>query len=313
MRFVTGKQRIPFSKLILFGVGIHLAVALYTYIAWELTGDDYALNLFFRYQGTIYFVACSSIELGMSLFAWRQFSPGEPLRRAWSLITMAAACHFAGGVFQHLLGSDSRLNPLRYCCGYLLETIPAESLHQFGLLVSGPLAMIFLGGGLWVVLRIYSRLGLLVRLTKIDFVLLFIVILYTLRFVYELIEWFRISAVTLTLNNVFSWASDPLLCLLLLEAIYIRRAVINMGGGLIARCWGAFTVAIFITSVGDIGLWDMSHGYLSAGLSALTWYVWFLASAAFALAPTYQVEVLIKAHERLEEKKEDEVWQFSAF
>jgi len=68
-----------------------------------------------------------------------------------------------------------------------------------------------------------------------------------------------------------------------------------MGWGLIARCWFSFTAAIFLTSLGDIGLWAWSKGFLSHGFEAASWYVWFLASAAYALGPAYQLKAMLHA------------------
>jgi hypothetical protein len=56
-----------------------------------------------------------------------------------------------------------------------------------------------------------------------------------------------------------------------------------------------FTAAIFLTSVGDIGLWASSKGYLPHFLEVASWYVWFLASAAYALGPAYQSQAMLGA------------------
>jgi hypothetical protein len=87
----------------------------------------------------------------------------------------------------------------------------------------------------------------------------------------------------------------PLLSLLLIEAVLVRRFSLRMGGGLIAQCWGAFTAAILVTFVGDVAVWLFAHGPVPVPLNATSWYVWFLASAAYALAPAYQVEACRRA------------------
>jgi len=84
------------------------------------------------------------------------------------------------------------------------------------------------------------------------------------------------------------WLSDPLLSLLLVEGILVRRSVIRMGQGLVAKCWGMFVLGIVITSAGDAAIWASSHGLLSESITALSWYMWFVAAAAFASAPAYQ-------------------------
>jgi hypothetical protein len=88
------------------------------------------------------------------------------------------------------------------------------------------------------------------------------------------------------------WLSDPFLSLLLIEAILVRRSVIRMGQGLVAKCWGMFVLAILITSAGDASIWAANHSLLSERVTALTWYIWFFAAAAFASAPAYQLAAI---------------------
>jgi hypothetical protein len=82
---------------------------------------------------------------------------------------------------------------------------------------------------------------------------------------------------------------------LLLEAILIYRSASNMGWGLIPRCWVAFTAAIFLTSLGDMGLWAWAKGYLPQALVVMSWHVWFAAGACFALGPAYQLQAILQA------------------
>ena len=86
-------------------------------------------------------------------------------------------------------------------------------------------------------------------------------------------------------HKMLGWASDPRLSILLFEAILIRRSAIETGWGLLAKSWGSFAAGIFLTSLGDMGLWASANSYLPWPYSSVTWYVWFLASAAFALGP----------------------------
>jgi hypothetical protein len=57
----------------------------------------------------------------------------------------------------------------------------------------------------------------------------------------------------------------------------------------------AFTAAIFLTSLGDMGLWAWAKGYLSPAMVALSWHVWFVAGACFALGPAYQLQAIAQA------------------
>jgi hypothetical protein len=268
-------------QLILLGTGIHLFIALLIYLAWVATGNDLWIISFFNYQGALFFLLCSGIGFGVSLMVWRQFSPGDAMRPAWFLIFLSFALRLSGDVLTHLLSINSSSSPM--------------ALKELGQVVGGPGAMVLLAGGLLLVLRMYRRLGLLARLTVFDYVLVGAVTAYTLRFAYDLLEWQSDSPAPVTILKAIKWLSDPLLSLLLFEAIFIRRSVIRMGSGLISRCWGAFTAGIFFTSVGDMGLWAVAQGYLNWPQSSITWYVWFLASAAYALGPAYQAEAMSRA------------------
>jgi hypothetical protein len=53
-----------------------------------------------------------------------------------------------------------------------------------------------------------------------------------------------------------------------------------------------FVLAIVITSIGDAAIWADNHGFLSSSMTALSWYIWFVAAAAFASAPAYQLAAI---------------------
>jgi hypothetical protein len=185
--------------------------------------------------------------------AFQQFSPGEPMRAAWMLVTVASFYRFTGLVFSQILSVRSYLNPL-----LLISGAPDESLlltcRRFGLIVSGPLHMAVLGVGLFLILRVLRRFGILSRPRPLDLLLISCVLAFTVRQVYEIVNWLRITPAPYDLHKVLGWASDPLLSILLIEAILIRRSALLTGWGLLAKSWRAFAVAIFLTSLGDVGL-----------------------------------------------------------
>ncbi len=295
MRKVSSLMRdTSLPQLIWLGTGLHLFIALLSYLTWMATGNELWITLFFRYQGSLFFLLSGGIGLWLSLAVWRQFSPGDAMKPAWLLIFLSFVCHFSGDLLTHLLSVNSSLNPRLYLTGGWNEQ-SAWALKEWGQVIGGPGAMVLLAGGLMLVLRVYRRLGLLARLAAFDYALLGAVAAYTMRFIYDLLRWQAESTATVTILKAISWLSDPLLSLLLFEAILIRRSVIRMGSGLISRCWGAFTAGIFLTSVGDMGLWAAAQGYLKWPLSSITWYIWFLASAAYALGPAYQAQALSRA------------------
>jgi hypothetical protein len=289
------KQRIFIPKLILFATGTHLAIAGFTWTEWLLTGNDTWINTFFQYQGKLFFLVFSGLEAGLSFYIWRHFFRGDALRQAWLMISLSGCAHLVGSILTNLLGTNPTVTPNVQVYALWLGADLSEKLYRYGTVIGGPLQMLLLAIGLYLVIRLYKRLGMLARLSRVDYILFGIVLLYTLRFVFEVVKWNLESTDPVTVTKIITWTSDPLLSLLLLEAIFLRRSVISMGGGLIAKCWGAFTAGIFLTSLGDMGLWAISHGFLSWPTSSLTWYIWFLASAAYTLGPAYQVEALRRA------------------
>jgi hypothetical protein len=173
--------------------------------------------------------------------------------------------------------------------------------QQLGWTLGGPAGMLVLAVALFFVLRLYKRLGLLSRLAVLDYAILVIVTAYG---VYVAVTVLRVQLHThepVTLDKLLHWSGDPLISLLLFEAVLIRRAIVDMGWGFIAKCWGAFAVAILLTSLGSMGQWAANFGYLPWPRNAIVWYVWYPVSAAFALGPAYQLEAIWKAEARRDE------------
>ena len=286
MKFSRSLPSIP--QLIVAVTAVTLAVGVGAAVAWQRTGHNTVINTFFHYPGALFLISAAAVELWLSWFSWRQFSSRETMRHAWFLIMLAAAMHLTGSVFSQVLGVDSYLNPLMYCDVPWVDAA-SESFRQIGLLIGGPLQMTMLACGLLFMLRVYRRSGLLARLTFSDGLLITLLAFYTFREAWQVVEFIRAGKM-FTAYQIIAWTSDPLLIVLLFEAICIRRAVLAMGRGLIAMCWGAFAAAIGLTALGDIGIWATWNGYLPGIAASLGWYVWFLAGAAYALGPAYQVE-----------------------
>lgn len=261
--------RLP--RLIALGTALVLAAGAAACVAWWRSGDPAWMLAFFSGPGAVFFLGCGLLETWLSFQCWRRFSPGDLLRPAWLLIFATAVVQVAGAIVNQLLG--------------------AQEIGQ----LFGPIQMILLACALWFVLKACRRNGILGRLRTVDFALLTLVVAYT--------AWFFVTIVfrpphggrPLSAPTFISWSSDPLLCVLLFQAILIRRSTANMGFGLISRCWLSFTAAIFLTSVGDISLWAWAEGYLPYALVVASWFVWFLPSAAYALGPAYQLIAMLRA------------------
>ncbi len=266
---------------------IQTALGIGALISWRVTGVVAIVVDFFHYEGAIFFVLAGVAEIGFSYFCWRQFSKGETLGTAWCWIVVASVAHFTGAVLSQILGINSYLNPL-VVAHIAAKPALLESIRQIGLIVGGPVQMALLARGLWLLLGVYRQSKLFCRLTGSDWFMITVLILYTVR------EAWQVAAL-LVLGKAFNvyeaalWASNPLLIMLLIEAICIRRSLLSMGWGLIAKCWAAFVAAIVLTALGNIGIWATWNG-LAWPWSSITWYVWFLASGAYALGPAYQVQ-----------------------
>jgi len=280
-------------RIILISVALLLAAGVAARAAWWRTGDEAWLRLFFSYPGALFFIACSALEVWLSFRCWREFSAGDLLRPAWLLIMVSAALQLAGGLLNQIFGLDSRLNPLTRLEPRRAHDLIAASARLGQLF--GPFYMAFLACGLLYVLKACRRNGILGRLRSIDLALLALVVIYTANYFATVVFAPEHGGRVLGPATIISWSSDPLLCVLLFQAILIRRSLANMGLGLVSRCWLSFTAAIFLTSVGDIGLWAWSRGYLPQALVMASWYVWFLPSAAFALGPAYQLLAMLRA------------------
>lgn len=120
----------------------------------------------------------------------------------------------------------------------------------------------------------------------------------------------RSHPVSINPQQALTWPGDYLLSILLLEAITLRRSVANMGWGYVSKVWGAVVTGILITSFCSVMNWVTAYGFLSWNHTAFVWYLWYPASAAFALAPAFQLEATRTAQLRL--AKEVEGLGFSA-
>ena len=277
-----------------------------THTLWLLRGNETLFRYYFGYEDPLFLVACTFLECVLANAARRQFSSGQLLRRAWSLITIAALFHVVGMILSHILCTDSYINPL-FACHVSWYKGAKAILTPLSFFIGGPLHMAVLVGGLFLALRLYRKHGIRKQLKGIDWIILGAVVAYTLHVAYVLIH--RRFGVSRPFHlyplEFLTWANDPLLCVLLFEAIFLRRSVVQLGRGYVAKCWGAYVVAIFMTSLGSMITWATNYSILPYPESAFGWYMWPLVYTAYALAPIYQVEAAQAAQARLQELSPD--------
>lgn len=252
-------------------LGIHLAIGLAGYAHFLLTGSYSALDWYFKHPGTVFLVGMAAAGSVTSWMARSQFERNEPMHAVWTLIFLAAVFRMCGSILAEVAG--------RY----------SEAAHSAGLVIGSPVAMITLACGLARAIGLQRRFHLLGRPHPWDILLISAISCVTIRQVIEIgsllvVHHFRPGAAQALL-----WLSDPLLTLLLIQAVLIRRSVLNMGHGLVAKCWGTIALAIAFTSAGDAALWITGLGIVPEWLVPLGWYLWFPAAALFAEAPGYQL------------------------
>ncbi len=280
------------STIIFIATGAYLALGLLSYIAWQPFGHPQWIDIFFGFPTAVLVPILALIEWHYAVKVRRQFNSGQTLYRAWQLISLSAACDFAGAFATQLLSRDSVLNPFAYLPGWSKEWSPA--IRQLGMTAGGPARFMLLAGGLCYVLHTYRESGFQARLKFSDWLVLAVVAAYV-------INEFRGVWVALQQGRrpgwaeIVNWPVDPLLCLLLGQAMLLYRSAMRMGLGWIGRCWIALSIGVGLIVLGDVCLWATNYDYLPYPWSNIQWYLWPPGAAAFALAPLYQWEAIQRA------------------
>lgn len=266
---------------------IHLALGLIVYLHFLVTGSDRYLDLYFWGLGTLFFLLTTAAECFLAFRCRAGFDADEPMHMAWSMIALAAVARFAGSAM--IAARNWHLNWIAGVTAHDSGLVMLQGLGHAGAVVGGPLSMILLAAGLGRVLIVQRKFGVLGGLTKLDRLLLALILAFSLSQIAAVIPLIGTHP---PLSTILLWTSDPLLALLLFQAVLVRRSLLRVGDGLLARCWGMYVTAIIATSAGDAGIWASSRGLLSSTLTPLTWYIWFFAAAAFASAPAYQLAAM---------------------
>lgn len=280
------------SGIILAVVSACFVVGLGALAAWGLTGNPAWIREFFQIPAALLMVWLAAVELWLSSAARLQFAPGELMRRVWSLIAISAGADLVGTVAVQILGIESRLNVLTRLPGWSKGL--AADISVVGHLFGGPLRGALLAAGLWYAVAAYHRARFLGKLRAADWLLLALGAVFIGRNVADVVLAVRAGKVVGWVEAA-NWPTDPLLWMMLGVALRLYRSVQQMGGGWIGRCWRAFSIGVFLTALGNVGLWAEIYGYLRYPWTAAVWFVWLPAAACFALAPAYQLEAIANA------------------
>jgi hypothetical protein len=198
------------------------------------------------------------------------------------LFALAAVVQIAPSALAAILGTVSLLNGAAWM-GYASPEW-MDRLQRFASLAGGPLRLALLAAAMQALLRILRKFGFLARPRAADRAVFGLFCLFTLC------RFCEAGAASLAGRPIgtgewISLAGLPILCVLFLEAMALRRAVARMGNGLVARGWMALVWAVLLTGAGEAALWAIPHYPQSLPLAMFGALIEISAAAAFALVP----------------------------
>ncbi|MBI5084928.1 MAG: hypothetical protein HZB13_10080 [Acidobacteria bacterium] len=279
---LADRRAYPFWILVLSAV--HMIVGLLAWLVWIQTGDPHAVDLFFQVPGPLYFVLAAVLQTSLAFRAWRSFAADQPMWTAWACLTLAGVSRLTGDLIAQVFSAATPLNPFpQYAAN--------ANLHEIGLTFAGPVHLLFLLLGCRVAIQVHRSVGWRSRLRPSDYLFATPIAMHVLKQVWDLFVLYP-GEFSLPMR-IIRWLTDPLLLILFLVALVLWRTTREHSGGLVGLCWGFYAAGVFFTAMGDVALWAVESSVVHwIPASFISWYIWFPASAAFALAPACQVEAL---------------------
>ena len=278
--------------------GAYLFLGLLALYVWCVAAPTLSMQMPASGAEALSVTGMAAAQAWLCLLALRCFQPGAPLRRAWLLITLSAASSAIGGLAAQVLGTAWLLNPLGRT-----DSAPIQRIHGIAVILSGPVQMALLAAGLLAALRVLRRFGFWVRPKPTGWAVAGILILFGLYRFGETAT--ALAGKHFTAAGAISLSRNLLLCALSLEALFLWLSAARMGRGLIAKCWRAFAMGIFVIGFGEAALWAIGRYFPGWLVASLEWYVWFPAAAAFALAPAHCVAAVRRATGRATQSSSD--------
>jgi hypothetical protein len=289
---IRSQERTRLSTSVLLITSVYLVIGVVAFAAYRFTDNPIWVDSFFRIPGALLAVFLALVQLWFSLQVLSYFSHEEPMHAVWLCISASAAFDLMGTMFSQVLSAESQMNPLTHFSWWSAQS--AMLIRQYGLLLGGTCRFTLLAIGLGLCVRIYQRNRLLSRLKLVDTVLWIGMGIFSAIEVSDIVHAWRAGRLFPPVE-IAGWPVDFLLWLCLAEAMLLYRSAHQMGPGWITRCWNAFAIGAFLICVGVVADWATRWGYLPWPWSALSWYLWLPAGAAFALAPGYQLEAIQSA------------------
>ena len=272
-------------RWILMFLGAYVTVNLFALYLWNAAGQ-------FSIQGTsdststLSVTGMAAVDLWLCLVVLRSFPAGSPLRSTWMLLTFAAAARAASGVLTEFLGTNWLLNPLVWSDQPKSGLI--GQIRQAALIAGGPIRLALLAAAMLAVLGILRRFGFPVRPAATDWAVSGIVWIFTLCRLGESCAA-SLAGRQISQNDWISLAGLPILCVLSMEAMLLRRSVARMGNGLIARGWVMLGYGILLTVAGEVVLWVLPHFSQTLPLAMFCALMPLTIGSVFALVPAYQL------------------------
>jgi hypothetical protein len=273
-------------RWILMFLGAYVTVNLFVLYLWNAAGQVFSVQGTSDSTSALSVTGMAAVDLWLCLVVLRSFPAGAPLRSTWMLLTLAAAARAASGVVTEFLGTDWLLNPLVWSEQSKFGLI--GQIRQAALIAGGPIRLALLAAAMLAVLRILRKFGFPARPTFGDWAVSGIVCMFTLS------RFGEACAASLAGRQIgqadwISLAGLPILCVLSMEAMLLRRSVARMGNGLISRGWVALGYGILLTVAGEVTLWVLPHYSQTLPLAMLCALMPLTIGSVFALVPAYQL------------------------
>ena len=273
-------------RCILIALGAYVTVSLFVLYLWNAAGQVFSMQGTSDSTSALSVTGMAAVELWLCLLVWRSFPVGAPLRTTWTLLTLAAAARAASGVISEFLGTIWLLNPLVWS-GQSKSGLIGQ-IRQAALIAGGPIRLALLAAAMLAVLRILRKYGFAVQPTFGDWAVSGIVCMFTLC---RLGESCAASLAGRQIGQAdwISLAGLPILCVLSMEAMLLRRSVARMGNGLISRGWAALGYGVLLTVAAEVVLWVLPHYSQTLPLAMVCALMPLIIGSVFALVPAYQL------------------------
>ena len=272
-------------RWILVFLGAYGTISLLVLYLWNAAGQTLSAQGTSDSTSALSVTGMAAVNLWLCLVVLRSFPAGSPLRSTWMLLTLAAAAQAASGVITEFLGTLWLLNPL-----FWPEPSKSGLIGQIrqAALIGGPLRLVLLAAALLAVLRILRKFGFPAQPTFGDWAVSGMVCMFTLSRFGEACAA-SLAGTPISQANWISLAGLPILCVLSMEAMLLRRSVAAMGNGLISRGWTALGYGILLTVAGEVVLWVLPHYSQTLPLAMVRAFLPLTIGSVFALVPACQV------------------------